>query len=152
MVGKKLKDLREDNDLFQKDIAKLLHVCQQAYSKWENNTEIIPLKHLNTLCNFYNVSMDYILGFKKEKITKNILKINLLNKKEIGLKIKIIRNENNLTLRALAKELNTTSSTISAYETGKTLILTVFAYQICKKYKVSLDWLCGKTKDEKILV
>ena len=46
----------------------------------------------------------------------------------------------------LAKELNTTKSTIYAYETGKTLILTAFAYQICIKYKVSLDWLTGKIK------
>ena len=56
-----------------------------------------------------------------------------------------MRNDNNLTLRNLANELNTTSSTISAYEADKTLILTAFAYQIAKKYKISLDWLVGKS-------
>ena len=69
-----------------------------------------------------------------------------LNKKEIGSRIKELRENKKLTLRDLASELNTTSSTISAYETGKTLILTAFAYQICIKYDVSLDWLCGKVK------
>ena len=59
----------------------------------------------------------------------------------------MIREENSLTLRTLADELSTTSSTISAYETGKTLILTAFAYQICKKYKVSLDYLVGRTNN-----
>lgn len=44
----------------------------------------------------------------------------------------------------LAKSLNTTQSTIWAYETGRTLILTAFAYQICVKYNVSMDWLCGR--------
>ena len=79
----------------------------------------------------------------KEAIKRGIEE---LNKNEIGSRIKKIREDNNLTLRDLAKELNTTSSTISAYETGKTLILTAFAYQICIKYNVSLDWLCGKRK------
>lgn len=69
----------------------------------------------------------------------------ILDKKKVGHNIKIIRSINNLTLRSLAKELNTTSSTISAYETGKTLILTAFAYQIARKYNISLDWLTGKS-------
>lgn len=44
----------------------------------------------------------------------------------------------------LAKLLNTTHSTISAYESGKTTILTVFAYEICKKYNISMDYLIGR--------
>lgn len=133
--------LREEKDLYQKDIANILSVSQQTYSTWEIGNKIIPLKHLNKLCNYYNVSMDYILKLSDKKKSKNI---DQLEKNLIGEKIKKIRNDNGLTLRDLAKELNTTSSTISAYETGKTLILTAFAYQIATKYKVSLDWLVGK--------
>ena len=44
----------------------------------------------------------------------------------------------------LAKVLNTTSATISAYETGKTLLLTAFAIELAKKYHISIDLLCGK--------
>ena len=88
--------------------------------------------------------MDYVLKLSNKKKNKDIKKIDNLDKQVIGNHIRIVRGENKLTLRALASVLNTTSSTISAYETGKTLILTVFAYQICKKYKVSLDWLCGR--------
>ena len=88
--------------------------------------------------------MDYMLKLSNSKSTNNIIKIDTLDKKEIGKRIKIFRKDNNHTLRSLAKELNTTSSTISAYETGKTLILTAFAYQICKNYHISLDWLCGR--------
>lgn len=121
-------------------------MSQQTYSLWEKGTKIIPLKHLNNLCNYYETSMDYVLGFTDIKMSSNIIKIKELNKKEIGARIKKIREDNNLTLRDLASKLNTTSSTISAYETGKTLILTAFAYQICSEYDVSLDWLCGKTK------
>lgn len=146
MNEKRLFDLREYADLTQKDLAQNLGVSQQTYSLWEKGTKIIPLKHLNNLCNYYETSMDYVLGFTDIKMSSNIIKIKELNKKEIGARIKKIREDNNLTLRDLASKLNTTSSTISAYETGKTLILTAFAYQICSEYNVSLDWLCGKTK------
>ena len=146
MNEKRLFDLREDKDLSQIKLADYLGITQQTYSLWEKGTKIIPLKHLNSLSNFYEISMDYIVGLTDEKNNSSIIKLTELNKNEIGSRIKKIRENNNLTLRDLAKELNTTSSTISAYETGKTLILTAFAYQICIKYNVSLDWLCGKRK------
>ena len=146
MNEKRLFDLREYKDLSQIKLADYLGITQQTYSLWEKDTKIIPLKHLNNLSNFYEISMDYIVGLTDEKNNSGIIKLTELNKNEIGSRIKKIREDNNLTLRDLAKELNTTSSTISAYETGKTLILTAFAYQICIKYNVSLDWLCGKRK------
>lgn len=146
MNEKRLFDLREYKDLSQIKLADYLGITQQTYSLWEKGTKIIPLKHLNSLSNFYEISMDYIVGLTDEKNNSSIIKLTELNKNEIGSRIKKIREDNNLTLRDLAKELNTTSSTISAYETGKTLILTAFAYQICIKYNVSLDWLCGKRK------
>ncbi len=146
MNEKRLFDLREYADLSQKDLANKLGVTQQTYSLWEKGTKIIPLKHLNNLCNYYKTSMDYVLGLSNERTNSDIKEIKELNKKLIGSRIKEIRERNKLTLRDLASELNTTSSTISAYETGKTLVLTAFAYQICTKYDVSLDWLCGKVK------
>lgn len=146
MNEKRLFDLREYADLSQKDLANKLGVTQQTYSLWEKGTKIIPLKHLNNLCNYYKTSMDYVLGLSNERTNSNIKEIKELNKKEIGSRIKELRENKKLTLRDLASELNTTSSTISAYETGKTLVLTAFAYQICIKYDVSLDWLCGKVK------
>lgn len=146
MNEKRLFDLREYKDLSQIKLADYLGITQQTYSLWEKGTKIIPLKHLNNLSNFYEISMDYIVGLTDEKNNSGIIKLTELNKNEIGSRIKKIREDNNLTLRDLAKELNTTSSTISACETGKTLILTAFAYQICIKYNVSLDWLCGKRK------
>ena len=146
MNEKRLFDLREYKDLSQIKLADYLGITQQTYSLWEKGTKIIPLKHLNNLSNFYEISMECIVGLTDEKNNSGIIKLTELNKNEIGSRIKKIREDNNLTLRDLAKELNTTSSTISAYETGKTLILTAFAYQICIKYNVSLDWLCGKRK------
>lgn len=143
MNFQRLVETREDFNLKQKDIANILNITQQSYSLWENGTKIIPLKHLNSLCNYYNVSMDYILGLSN---TRHYDVINTdIDKASIGKRLREFRIENNITQMELAKLLNTTHSTISAYESGKTTILTAFAYEICKKYNISMDYLCGRT-------
>lgn len=143
MNFQRLVETREDFNLKQKDIANILNITQQSYSLWENGTKIIPLKHLNSLCNYYNVSMDYVLGLSN---TRHYDVINTdINKSLIGKRLREFRIENNITQTELAKLLNTTHSTISAYESGKTTILTAFAYEICKKYNISMDYLCGRT-------
>ena len=63
----RLKDLREDKDLKQCDIAQLLQTTQTYYSQYELNKRQLPIRHLITLCSFYNVSADYILGFTNDK-------------------------------------------------------------------------------------
>lgn len=147
MNFKRLYDLRESHDLLQSDVAKVLKISQQSYSLWERGTKIIPLKHLHNLANYYQVSIDYLLGFSNNKAS---FIGNDLNRKIIGENLKKLRQQHHLTLRALAKELNTTSSTISAYETGKTLILTAFIYQLALKYHFSIDKFLGRTKLKEI--
>ena len=136
----KLKEVREDHDLTQNDIGKLLSISRQNYSRWETGEKIIPLKHLNTLSNYYQISFDYLCGLSKE----NNYKKSNIDKERIGNRLKEFRKENNITQKELATILNTTHSTISAYESGKTTLLTIFAYEIAKKYKISMDWICGK--------
>ena len=63
----RLRDLREDRDLTQADIVKVLKTTQQVYSRYEKGINQIPIHHLITLCEFYKVSSDYILGLKYEK-------------------------------------------------------------------------------------
>ncbi len=58
----RIRGLREDRDLTQQDIANILKTTQQVYSRYENGTNEIPLHHVITLCNFFKVSADYILG------------------------------------------------------------------------------------------
>ena len=58
----RIRELREDNDLRQIDIANLLGTTQQVYSRYEKGINEIPLRHLITLARFYKVSMDYIVG------------------------------------------------------------------------------------------
>lgn len=58
----RIRELREDNDLRQQDIAELLQTTQQVYSRYEKGTNDIPVRHLITLARYYDVSVDYILG------------------------------------------------------------------------------------------
>lgn len=67
MYIKKLKDLREDNDLLQKQVAITLNITRQQYGLYENGLREIPIEKLNILADFYNTSTDYILGRTNEK-------------------------------------------------------------------------------------
>ncbi len=60
MYLKRLRDLREDHDLLQKDVAEILGISQTVYSRYERGYQNIPLEHLVKLADYYNVSLDYI--------------------------------------------------------------------------------------------
>lgn len=62
MYLKRLKDLREDNDKLQNDIAEILQITRQQYSLYELGKRDLPIDLLNILATFYNTSTDYIIG------------------------------------------------------------------------------------------
>ena len=137
----KLFELREYNNLTQKAVGEILGVRQQTYAEWENGKKIIPLKHLVTLAIFYKVSIDYLTGLSRNQ--KVFYTYKTLNKEEIGKRIVYVRNLYNIKQKDLAKILNTSPSTVCAYEKGNTLILTAFLYQIAREYNISIDWFIG---------
>ena len=59
---KKLRDLREDRDLTQMQVAKILGTSQTMYARYERGANELPIRHFITLCKFYNVSADFLLG------------------------------------------------------------------------------------------
>ena len=63
----RLKDLREDNDITQKEIADYLHIKQNTYSQYENGQRQIPIGFIIKLSKYYKVSTDYILGLTDVK-------------------------------------------------------------------------------------
>lgn len=62
MYFQRIRDLREDADLSQREIAAYLGIQQTVYSRYERGFQIIPLEHLIRLADYYNVSTDYLLG------------------------------------------------------------------------------------------
>ena len=67
MLKTRLKDLREDKDMYQKDVAKILNIKQQQYSRYETDETEISVTLLKELAKFYKTSTDYILRLTDEE-------------------------------------------------------------------------------------
>ena len=61
---KRIRDLREDHDKTQQEIADILGTSQTMYARYERGANEMPIRHLLVLCKYYGVSADYILGLK----------------------------------------------------------------------------------------
>lgn len=61
-----MRNLREDHDLTQKQVAMILGTSQTMYSRYERGDNELPLRFLEKLCDFYSVSADYMLGRTKK--------------------------------------------------------------------------------------
>ncbi len=72
----RLKEIREDKDLNQSDIAKALGIKQQQYSEYEIGKRLIPINYLSDLADYYDTSIDYLLSKTDERkpYPKSILK------------------------------------------------------------------------------
>ena len=77
----RLRDLREDMDLNQEDIAVILHTSQVQYSRYETGLRYMPIYHLEVLAKFYNTSIDYIVGLTNVKIPYPRNKNNITKEK-----------------------------------------------------------------------
>ena len=67
IMHRRIRDLREDRDLKQEDLAKLLNCTQACYSNYENGRRDVPTEVWETLADFYQVSVDYLMGRTGEK-------------------------------------------------------------------------------------
>lgn len=144
MYKEKLKELREEKKVTQEEIAKILNIKRGVYSIFETEEKIMPIKHLDTLSKYFNVSLDYIFSFNE---IKNYKENNPINLEKSVQRLKEFRKNNKLTQPKLAKILNIANGTIANYECGRNFIATPFLYDICKKYNVSADYLLGKSNN-----
>ena len=111
---------------------------------WEINKNTIPLYYLNKISNEYNINIDYLVDLSNDKYIKfDKVEIDRIN---LGKKLKEARKSINYTQEKLASKLNTTHSVISAYESGKSTVSTLFIIEIAKLTNKSLNWLLDKTK------
>ena len=134
-----LKQLRERIGLTLVEVSKLINVSDSLYSRYEKEKQTIPIKHLNTLCNYFNVSIDYIFSFTNIKNYNNSSKN--INIKVSGQRLNELRKELNYTQDKFAKKISVARSLVSEYENGNFLIATSTLYTICTKYNISADYL-----------
>ena len=147
--GTILKKLREEFSLSQKDMAKILNISQPTYNHFETQYDIIPLKHVNSLSNFFHVSIDFLLNLTDKRNynkSKEYLNLDLFSKR-----LKQFRKENNIRQIDMANVINTTHSAIAGYENKRCFMPTYALYIVCKTYNISADYLLGKI-DKKIIL
>lgn len=147
--GIKLKDLRDLYELTQEDVAKILNVARSTYNQYEQQYDIITIKHLNTLVNHFKISFDYVFDFTELKRYKD--EINEIDTKISGKRLKELRKEFKLTQDKLAKKLNIANTIISEYERGHYPISTATLYSLSNLFSISSDYLLGKTNKVKYL-
>ena len=67
MIYRRIRDLREDKDLTQQELANILNITQRTYSRYENDDRGIPLETICALADFHNTIVDYLLGRTDQK-------------------------------------------------------------------------------------
>ena len=149
MKFEKLLEIWEENNLLQKDIAKILDISLGTYAMNEEGHDTITLSNLIKFCDYFDVSIDYIFEFNKNKNYDTSL--SSFNKEILRTRLKKVRKENKYTQIDIGVLLNIDHSVWCRYELGKTTIPTSFLYIFCKKFNVSADYLLGKTDNPKYL-
>lgn len=144
MIDNNLKIAREDLEMTQKELGLVLGVSEFTISGWETGKDYIPLRHLIKLCNQYDLSIDYILGFTRKN--EDYSKINKINKNTIGNKLKNIRLEHNYTQYKIADEIEISQSSYSNFESGRNIISSIALYTLAKKFKLSIDEILDRKK------
>lgn len=127
----RLKDIREDNDINQEQMAKILNVKRSTYSLWELGINIIPLKNLCDFADYFDFSIDYILGLTNDRKNTNLIKgLDLI---KLGNNIKHLRNKKELSQENIADMIGVSQACITRYEKGLICISTSNLYKLSKK-------------------
>lgn len=121
MFGR-LKELREFEGVTQEEIATYLNISRSTYAGYESGKDMIPLEKLNMVANYFQTSLDYLIGESPSR--DKILEVQSINKKNVSKTIKKIRKENHLTQKEFA-----------------------YALEFSKQYHYSLDKLVGRKKN-----
>lgn len=137
----RLIDLREDKDLKQKQIAKLLNIDRSQYSKLELEVYKLTSDKLIILSNYYNTSVDYILGITNE------IKPYLRNFSE--LKLLKLRKLSNLKSYDVSKILNVSQPQYSALENNRSQLTHDKLIILSNFYGTSIDYILGLTDEVK---
>lgn len=135
---KKLKDMREDNDYKQSEIANYIKCDKDRYVKWENGVNAIPLEYVIKLSNFYNVSVSYLLNMTKEK---GVPTIEIFDMNKVASNMRNLRKQNNELQKDISYLLKCSADTISCYENAKNNITTEKAILICEHYNITIEEL-----------
>lgn len=138
----RLKDIREDKDISQSDIANILGVKRSTYSLWELGINIIPLNYLIKYASYFNYTIDYVLGLSTYRgKSKYKLDLDLV---KLGNNLKQLRIDNNYKQKDIADMLGVSQACIAKYEKASIMITVPNLYKISKLYNKNIEDICFK--------
>lgn len=135
LINNNLKNCREELEITQEELGKVLGLSRKTVTGWENNYDTMPLRKMVQFSNLYKYSLDYITGLSSKN---EYVKIDKLDKKKIGNNLKELRVNLKMTQKQIADECMISQTTYSNYETGQYLITTLTLYTICYNHKLSI--------------
>lgn len=135
----RIKDIREDNDITQEQMANILGVNRSTYSMWEIGLSFMSVEQLCKFANYFNYSIDYVLGLSNNRKNNGN---KVFSYKNLGSNIKKLRIKYNYSQINLAKKMKVTQACIVRWEKGITKISLPNLYELAKIFKVSLNEIC----------
>lgn len=142
------EELRLDSEKSQGEIAEVLNVKRNTYSKWENYINDMSLEKSNVLANYYQTSLDYLLGLSHKR--NYIPETTDINYQLLSDRILQLRKERKITQEELSNKLGFTQRAYAYYENGERVPKTLKLLVIAQFYGVSADYLVGRSDDRKI--
>lgn len=142
MILNKVKEIRNELELSQEDIAKVLNVKRGTYASWECGSYVIPTRQIYKLAEYFKLSIDYLLEISNQG--HMVYHGSDINLSDVGNNIYNIRKRNNLSQKSFAESIGINQSTLWAYEKGKTLITLSSLISLAKVYNVTIDSILNR--------
>lgn len=146
--GIRFKEERKKKNLTQQGLASLFHLDKSSISKYENGHQVPEMETLIKLSNFFEVSIDYLLGKTDNRNSDTDLEVSVGD--NFGKKLKQLRDSYNISAMKLSEDLNIHRGSLSNWETGKRKPDSEMLLKIANYFGVSVDYLLGnenKTDD-----
>ncbi len=148
----RFKEIRENNNLKQHEVASLLGISRGAYANIEAECANIKLRLLLKYCNVFKCTLDYITFLTDKNNTKLLNNISEIDKNIMAKRLGILEVENKKEAKDIAFELGIDKSTYSHYKSIKDneIMQSLMLKKLCDKYKFSMDYLIGRSDTKKI--
>ncbi len=146
-MGWKIRDLREDQDMTQKTLAKLLKVNRSTYTMWELGDVNFPIEKIVEIAKLFHTNIEYLLELSSNK--QELIYPDNVDKEFIGKRLRVFRHKLNKTQKEFADLLGVRQSTYFYYEEGRNRIPTEKLIILAKTYRIPISKFCGGKKKEK---
>ena len=144
-----LASYRTKNNLSQKEMADILKIAYSTYKVYEAGLLPMKLEEINTLSNYFNISLDYLLNLSKKPDTNNFRRS--IDYRYLRFCMRFLRRRDRISQKKLAQEFNISLYTISKYERCPEKVNISYLYAFAKKFNISIDYLCGKSLKKEVL-